>query len=713
VSRFRAGVFCLGFAVSAMCARADLPAVRFDQLVPLGGARGSEFEVEVKGADLEGVDRLLFDHPGLSATPVEGKERFFKVVVNSDVPTGTREVYLAGRFGVSNPRLLAITTGLVEVADNQQNRTRDTAQLVDVNSAVNGTVDGNAEDFYQFVGRAGQTLRIDCQAQRLASELDGVLNLSRGDGALVASSSDVYGRDPCIDITLPADGEYVVDLHDLSYRGGYPYRIVLSDQPQVDSVFPTVVQAGVETSLTAVGRNLAALGGVRGALVDDGQPLEELVWRMTADPALVDRGEYLFRDHPTHHSVLPTAATCTVVGRQAEIPGVESVWSFPPVVVTGDPVTAEVEGNDTREAAQAVALPLMLAGRFDQPQDADWFAFQPPESGNYLFNVYCERIAGRADPYVVITDDKGNPVSDFDDYGHRTNAFDGHLRDPSQEVSLNKDLSYRVLVQDRYLRGGPRYRYALEIRREVADFFPAVIHSSNQNPAGTTVYKGTAAYLDVVIHHRGNTRCNVTVTAENLPPGLHVAPTTITSDMRGPLVLWADADAPEYTGPLQLIATAEIDGQQIRRAVRSYCRVWNNSGTSLAMRSPMVAIREQGPFDLRIEPAEIEVEQGQPANLTLHLTRHWSDFTDKVTIQPLNFTGGFNLGNFDIASGQTSAAMAIQVPEGTRPGRYTLTVLGQGQVPFNKDATATERPNTLVATPSRPVTITVKEKPKP
>ena len=52
------------------------------------------------------------------------------------------------------------------------------------------------------------------------------------------------------------------------------------------------------------------------------------------------------------------------------------------------------------------------------------------------------------------------------------------------------------------------------------------------------------------------------------------------------------------------------------------------------------------------------------------------------------------------------------VQAGTRPADYTLAVLGQAQVPFNKDATKPDKPNTLVSIPSRPLTITVTEPPK-
>jgi hypothetical protein len=55
----------------------------------------------------------------------------------------------------------------------------------------------------------------------------------------------------------------------------------------------------------------------------------------------------------------------------------------------------------------------------------------------------------------------------------------------------------------------------------------------------------------------------------------------------------------------------------------------------------------------------------------------------------------------------------ITVQQGTRPGEYTMSVLGQAQVPFHKAQDAMDRPNTLVSMASRPVTIKVTEVKKP
>src|SRR5712691_5894750 len=102
------------FVFAASTVRADLPSVRLDRLTPLGGAAGTTVEVEVIGADMEEAKTLLFDHPGLKVTFV--KERHFRVAIAADVPAGTYDVRLIGRFGVSNPRLFSVSHGLVDVA---------------------------------------------------------------------------------------------------------------------------------------------------------------------------------------------------------------------------------------------------------------------------------------------------------------------------------------------------------------------------------------------------------------------------------------------------------------------------------------------------------------------------------------------------------------------------------------------------------------------
>lgn len=714
--------FFVGLASLVSVARAELPLIRFDRLSPIGAAAGSTIEVEVLGGDIEEVKSLRFDHPGLKAEFV--KERFFKVSVAADVPEGTYDVRLVGRFGVSNPRLLAVSHGLTDVAEVEPNNEPEKSLLVAVNSAINGSSDQNGEDWFRFEAKRGQRVIVECLAMRLDSTMDGTLTLTNKVGKPLATNSDYFGADPFLDFVAPEDGEFFVKFHDLTYNGGAPYRLVISDRPHVENVFPRAITAGQSATLTVLGRNLGSGAKPSSARIADA-PLDEIALPVPAPSDVLDLQTYRFLEHPTDHSVLPTAGTCTLTGFQwrPELPGVGVALNAQRILVTREPVTIETEPNNSFESPQPITLPAIVSGRFDQPRDTDWFEVSVPENGNYAVEVFCERISGRADPVVVAFDEKKNRVGEFDDFGHRMNAFDGHLRDPVGMLSLNKDQKYRLLVQERYGRGGPRYQYVLSLRKPQPDFYPAVIHSQNPGPGNVTLWKGGTAYLDLVTHFRDGLNAPITVTAEGLPPGVFCSPTT-TDDQRATIVFWSDESAADVVAPIKLFATAKISSKvgsesqpmevTLRREVRPYTRVWNqaNISSSRPTREQLIAVRETTPYSLELVPNQIELEAGKTIELKVQAKRLWPEFKNSINLIPLSFKGNFQMPNTTIAADTNDVTIRITVQAGTRPGEYTMSVLGQAQVPFNKDKAATSKPNTLVSMASRPVTIKVTESPK-
>jgi len=704
--------FCL-LVLACGCpsaARAELPWIELHRIEPLGGGAGSTVEVVVQGRHDEEAQQLRFEHPGISAKFLEPKR--FEVTIAADVPAGTYDARLVGRFGVSNPRLFAVSLGLEEVAEANKNHTIETAQPIQIQSAVNAVTNGNERDMFRFAANAGQRIVIECQAGKLDSQLDAVLAVTDLEGRRLAGNSDYYGRDPLIDFVVPGDGQYVVALHDLSYRGGHRYRLLVTNRPQVDHVFPRAIQVGKPTSLMAYGRNLGSAATISDWKIDE-VALEQLDFELNAPPEIVERGQFRFFDHPVDHTVMPTAATCTLTGMQVHPQLDRSASRGQNVLVCREPVVIEAEPNDKPDAAQAITAPLVLSGRFDRPRDVDYFELQGSESADYALEVYCERIAGRADPYLLLTDEKGNTVQELDDYGHRVNGFDGHLRDPVGTQRLNKDRKYRVTVGDRYGRGGAQYQYLLAIRPARPDFFVAVMHRQNPTPTGLTVWKGGAEYLGVVIHRRDNHRGPITLTAKNLPPGVHAAPTTIHDGTRGTFVIWADPSAAEWIGEIQLEATGEgPDGRQIVRDVRPYTRVWQqaNFNSSRPMRQLILAVGERAPFVVSVEPPEAKVAAGQKLSVAAVARRYWPDFQAPIRITPLEFENHFKLAATDIVSDRKQ--IEIQVQPNAQPGRYTMALQCQAQVPFDKNPAAEKRSNTLVTLPSLPLTIEVVEPPK-
>jgi hypothetical protein len=275
-------------------------------------------------------------------------------------------------------------------------------------------------------------------------------------------------------------------------------------------------------------------------------------------------------------------------------------------------------------------------------------------------------------------------------------------------VGLAGKRRYRVLVQDRYRRGGARYQYVLTIRKPVPGFFVAAIHSQNPGPAGLNIGRGGAAYLDLIVHYQDGYNGPLTITAEGLPRGLHMAPTTVRGNTNAALVLWADADAPDWVGPVKLIATGKRSDATIRREVRPYTRVWNapEQSSSRPTRELIAAVRESAPFALQFAAERIEIEAGKKADVALKLDRRWPEFTAGLTVQALAVPGPIKLADTQIPAGKGEVTIPITVQAGTTPGEYTVTVRGQGQVPFARDAKAAKA-NSLVTLPARPLTVVV------
>src|SRR5215469_14232693 len=140
---------------------AELPHARLDRIFPLGGAAGSTVELQVQGKDLDGLTALHVDRPGFKADLL--KPNRFRLTIPADALPGTVEVRTVGAFGISGARLFAIQKGLTEVQEKEPNDTALQAQKVPLDCVVNGTSDGDGDDYFRFSARKGQRVVIDCQ----------------------------------------------------------------------------------------------------------------------------------------------------------------------------------------------------------------------------------------------------------------------------------------------------------------------------------------------------------------------------------------------------------------------------------------------------------------------------------------------------------------------------------------------------------------------
>ena len=205
---------------------------------------GETVEVTLRGSDLEGASALWFDHPGLAAVHV--KDLTFRIAAVPGVTLGDHDIRAIGTYGVTNPRMFVVGDR-PESMEAEPNNAAETGSSIAVNTVVNGEINGGADvDCFWLEGKRGQRLFLDLKAERIESRLDATIRILTPALTELAESRDVFGLDPFLDVTLPADGRYVIKVHDAIYAGSpdHFYRLTVHDGPHLDAILPAAVGPG-------------------------------------------------------------------------------------------------------------------------------------------------------------------------------------------------------------------------------------------------------------------------------------------------------------------------------------------------------------------------------------------------------------------------------------------------------------------------------------
>jgi hypothetical protein len=681
--------------------RAEFPQPRLDRIFPQGGQAGTQAVVDIAGRDLEEVKTLQFDDPGLTAKFVEANK--FRICIDPNTAVGTHDVRAVGKWGISGSRLFVVSRGLAELRDTEPNDSLDNAQGVPANCAISGTSDTNGFDYFRFPAKKGERISLDCRTYSVDSLLRPAVRVYDEAGKELGRSTPYYyGADASLDFVAPADGHFIVGVQDITYVGDLPYRLTISNLPYLDSAFPPVVQPGRKTNLTLLGRNLPA-GKKSPARTAQGYSFDELTVAYSC--ASGPERPFQFVQH---------VASPVLNGRveQAWPSGIANVLNPMCIAQTTLPIVREQAPNDSADKAQKLQLPVVIAGRLDKPGAKDWFTFATKANEVIAVDLLCERLELPGDPLVVITDASGNELANFDDHGYTPgNALSQMNRDPVGLFTAPADGSYRVLVQERYHRGGPRFLYALRVSKPQPDFFPVVFHETPGDPTCPTVRQGSAAFYEFCLNRRDGFGGEVTVEAEGLPcgvtcPAIRLGPQVEFSE----IVFVAARDAPEWAGSVRLKAWAMIDGKRVERAVACVQRRWGDGiaqNATRACRNICLAVRSKAVYGLRTASEKETAPRGKTLVAKVILSRYWPDFKGPVQLSLINPPAGFEMPTATIGADRQEVSVQIKIAADVPPGTYSLIMRGDAQVPFNPDPKATDKPKIRVPDPCTPLTIVV------
>lgn len=708
---------CLALVASTTFAQ--LPAPQLTSVFPPGGKQGATVDVTLGGADLDEADKLLFSHPGISATPkltdanefVKGPRPVgtaFQVKIAADVPPGSYEARVVNRFGVSNPRTFVVgdQEELVKTAGNNQ---FDKAQEIPLGSVVNARVDANGRDFYKFTLSAGQRVLVETWAERIDSRMDTTLALFGPDGRELVRSRDVDFKDAVIDFTAPAAGLYVVAVYDFVYGGGadFFYRLSVHGRPRIDFVFPPSGPPGSNNSYTVFGRNLPG-----------GQPVENLringvaLQKITSPIAI-----------PADDAARSAAAGSLTLPRSSLVDRVE--FRLPgsnPVSIGVSQVAPllEQEPNDTAAQAQKVVVPCEFVGQFYPKRDTDWIQFDAKKGEVFSLEVLSHRLGLECDPLLIVKkvgkNDKGEEVmtdiASVDDPGDRNarigGDFDTSTDDPSYRFTAPEDATYRLLLRDQFgdSRLDPRNVYRLIIRKDEPDFrvvvvaqVPAAAPNQPLVQLGVPVLRrgGTAA-LQLNLDRRDDFKGEVAITVEGLPAGVTCAGAILGGDVSSTsLIFSATEDAAAWAGPIRVVAKAQIKGKDSVRIARAGAISW---GTANRQTSPpsfrvtrdlvlAVTDKETAPAFVKVGEDQVwETSLGGKVEIPVSLVRR-GEYKEAVKLTAVGLPAEIKPAEINLDPNTAAGKLEIPVTnQATKPGVYTFHLRSDTKMKYARNPDA-------------------------
>ncbi|MFM7100480.1 MAG: hypothetical protein ACKO3N_04860, partial [Verrucomicrobiota bacterium] len=508
---------------------------------------------------------------------------------------------------------------LPEVQEAGPNGQAAEAFRVRLPAGISGVISANAEaDHFRFSARAGEKLVFDVQANRSGSPLDATLLLLDPAGKELARSEDVNGLDPWLAFTVPADGDYVLRLHDLRHQGGgdYRYRLVAGMLPYVEQFFPFGGRRGTSVELQLTGHNL--------------EGTERMTLRIAPDaPA----------------------------GRQEVRARTPRGLSNPLSFEAGDlPESMEAEPNGSDDKAGPLALPGVVNGRIGEAGDVDQFRFRAPADQRLVLEVHARRFGSPLDALLTLLDAQGKVLQRNDD-------ADGP--DARIEFDAKKDAEYRVHLRDLADRGGPRHGYRLQLQPVVAEPDFAVRVAGGR----FRVHRGGSVALRCEVDRRQGFNGSVRVTARGLPAGVSASVLTLgASPAFGWLVLTAEAEAALEYRRLAVEAVGEHGGRARVRAATFGEEAW-------------LTVLPAVPFSLDVSPPSLLAEQNGATGLEVSVTRR-PGFAGEVKVVAEDLPGvGLPAVTLpaDQARGKLAVNPAFNAEVGLRPVmlRAEATVAGQ------------------------------------
>jgi len=516
-----AGLFLLSSAIyGEERALATLGEPELISIFPLGGQRGSTFEAEVRGKNLDGVSALWFLQPGFRAeikkiecAVVDAKAANAsdlmepncsiqaQVEIGQDVETGRHSLRLVSARGMSNSLSIRVSPEAPLVETGRPHSRSWQAQPLNIPVLLNGKISKKGElDYYTFDAQQGQELYFHA-----------VSNIRVNQGNFDAVQLALY----------EPTGSW--------FDSQRPTRLAVSDEPRLTYQFSKpgryLLEVGTHLGIGGPGSYYQLqITHTNEAPPKDEKELTDidLLRRPFTRELKEGRLQALWartvsaKQLGTKKTSSSTLDAVDAVERPKEthLPPRSASFSVDEVLT----VLSEKEPNDVSSVAMEIVLPVLINGSIDHPGDIDRFRFKVTTGKRLAFELETpESAPPEFNPKVAILDENGKELLNNI---YRTVGGDGDdwIKTIQTKViyTFEREAECTLQIRDftpRY--GNPSFKYRVLIRPQIPHVGKIEVKEDHVN-----LVPGESRKLTIIVEQEEGFDGQVALVVENLSPGL-------------------------------------------------------------------------------------------------------------------------------------------------------------------------------------------------
>lgn len=499
---------------------------------------------------IEDIKKKLATFVRTPSSPAIVETATLQVAIAPDAEVGTHEIRLDVPSGMTNPMTFCV--GQLPEYSKKPNKPTDAAATafkerffgskksnaappevnVTLPIVINGQIAPGGVDRYRFTARKGQHLVIAASARDLIPYIpdavpgwvQATLTLYNGRGSEIAYADHFrFHNDPVIYFDVPADGEYLLEMHDAIYRGreDFVYRIAVGEVPYITGIFPLGGKAGTTMNVDVKGWNLA----------QNSIPVK-----------VTDRGVHV-RTVGTNNG--------------------ELLSNRVPFATDSLPECTKQSGITSTATAMPVTLPIIVNGHIDNPGDTDVFRFEGKAGQTVVAEVFARRLDSPMDSVLQLTDASGKQLAFNDDFEDKGAGLNTHHADSYISATLPANGTYYINLGDTQRKGGPDYAYRLRISPPHPDFELRVV------PSCISVRGGGTVPITVFALRKDGFAGDIALSLKDVPPGVSLGGAVVPGNTDHVRLTLSAATTPTKE-PIDIVmeGRANVQGREIvRRAV--------------------------------------------------------------------------------------------------------------------------------------------------